>query len=123
MLKVIKWKHQWACPNDRIVWVIVKKLDESWSKDNCYLPWGSCLNSRVGEWFAKLTAAKERVPMPLIGYYDGYVSFTDGRHRFGWCRDNGVRAMPVSVESNSQVRLVNKLFGSKARICRVPLSK
>jgi hypothetical protein len=122
MLKMIKWKQQWACPNDRIVWVIVKKLDESWSKDDgLYLPPGSCLNNRVGEWIEKLSAAKERVPMPLIGYYEGYVSFTDGRHRFGWCRDNGVRAIPVSVESKGQVRLVNKLFGSKARNCRVPL--
>jgi len=121
MLEVIRWKHQWSCPNDRIVWVIVKKLDKAWSKDDCYLSPGSCVNNRVGEWFVKLAAAKERVPMPLIGYYEEKITFTDGRHRFGWCRDNGVSVMPVSVESNAQVRLVSKLFGSKSRVCRVPI--
>jgi hypothetical protein len=122
MHEVVKWNHQWACPNDSIVWVIVKRLDEAWRKDKgCYLPPGSCLNNRVGEWLVKLAAAKERLPMSLIGYYEEKIMFTDGRHRFGWCRDNGIRAMPVSVESSAQSRLVGKLFGSKFRVCRIPI--
>lgn len=50
------------------------------------------------------------------------VSFTDGRHRFAWFRDQGVLAIPVTVTTKGQAELVKRLFGSRRRIVRLPLS-
>ena len=58
--------------------------------------------------------------MPHISFYEGVVYFADGRHRFAWCRDNGVKAMPVSVDTPGEAETIRKFFGSKSRTCRVP---
>ena len=119
--KVIRWKRQWG-GKDRVVWVIVRKLDEAWKRDpvsSYYIPRGQCRHHPFGSWLSKF-GDRERAHMPHIGFYDGYVSFTDGRHRFAWCRDHGVTTMPVSVESKSQATLVANVLGSRLRVCRLP---
>jgi hypothetical protein len=100
-------------------WVIVKKIDRSWSIDTgYYLPPGTCADHYFGEWLRRAT--DERAWTPLLGFYNNRIDLTDGRHRFGWCRDHGVAAMPVSVESKAQADIVRRLFGSRSRVCRVP---
>src|SRR5437016_472181 len=98
----IKWKRQWG-GNDRVVWVIVRKIDKAWRNDpvpGYYIPHGACYEHPFRDWLER-GSHKERAWMPHIGFY-GFVSFVDGRHRFAWCRDHGVKAMPVSVESKKQ---------------------
>jgi hypothetical protein len=117
----IKWKRQWG-GNDRVVWVVIRRIDEYWRKDpmpDDYIPPGECFYHPFGDWLLE-SAHKERAHMPHIGLYYGYISFTDGRHRFAWCRDRGVTAMPVSVPGRAQFRKITSLFGSASRTCRVP---
>src|ERR1700733_6195714 len=82
---------------------------------------GTCVRHRFGNWLEKFSDTR-RAWMPHIGYYD-FVSFTDGRHRFAWCRDHGVKSMPVSVPTRKQAVVVGRLFGSSARICRLPRTR
>jgi hypothetical protein len=121
--EVIRWKRQWGS-GDIVVWVIVRKLDESWKGDDDRLPLGSCANHSFGRWLRRRHSNREPANMPHVGYceVDGreFISFTDGRHRFAWCRDNGVRAMPVTVEGRKQAKIVRRLFGSTSRVCRLP---
>jgi hypothetical protein len=118
---VIRWVRQWG-GSDRVVWVIVRKIDAAWRADpisGYYIPRGACRKNRFGDWLEKYSGTR-KAWMPHIGYYGGFVSFTDGRHRFAWCRDHCVRAMPVSVESKQQAELIGRLFGSASRMCRLP---
>jgi hypothetical protein len=84
-----------------------------------YIPPGECFYHPFGDWLQE-SANKERAHMPHIGLYYGYISFADGRHRFAWCRDHCVTAMPVSVPSRAQLIKITSLFGSASRTCRVP---
>jgi hypothetical protein len=121
--KIIRWVRQWG-GGDRVVWVIVRKLDAGWKKapgfDNDYIPLGTCANHSFGKW-VKEGAHRERARMPHIAFV-GFVSFTDGRHRFAWCRDHGIKATPVSVASEREAEIVKRLFGSTSRTCRLPRS-
>jgi hypothetical protein len=119
-LSLIRWKRQWG-GGDRVVWISVRKLNEGWKKDpspGYYIPLGNCIEHRFGEWLNH-RSPHERVWMPHISLC-GIVSFTDGRHRFAWCRDHGVKAMPVSVASKREAEMVKRLFGSASRVCRMP---
>jgi hypothetical protein len=117
--EVIRWKRQWV-GSERVVWINVDKLNSAWRRDTgFYFRLGSCKRHPFGVWLRRF-GNTERAWMPLVGYYFGYISFTDGRHRFAWCRDNGVKVMPVTVESKKQVEIIQKVFGSTARTCRIP---
>lgn len=50
---------------------------------------------------------------------DGQVSFTDGRHRFAWFRDRGVKAMPVTVATAKEAFVAKRFFGSRRRTIQV----
>jgi len=115
----LKWKRQWG-GSDRVVWINVRKLNVAWSRDGeDYLPPGDAANHHFGQWLRQY-GAKEKADMPHVGLWDQVMSFTDGRHRFAWCRDNGVRHLPVTVESRKQSALFQRLFGTTARVCEVP---
>jgi hypothetical protein len=59
--------------------------------------------------------------MPHVALADeGYIVFSDGRHRFAWLRDHGVRALPVTVSPDIEVE-VRRRFGTKSRISRPSL--
>jgi hypothetical protein len=106
--KVIRWKRQWG-GSDIVVWVI-RKVDDAWRSDpipGYYVPRGKCVRHRFGDWLRKYSDS-EKAWMPHLGYI-GYKHFTDGRHRFAWCRDHGVRAMPVTVETRKQARMQSAL--------------
>lgn len=111
---------------DEIVWIDVAKLDQSWRHDGIYYvrPGGEPGQSisvaryeRFGRWIAD---HDETIWMPHVGFNDeGHVSFTDGRHRFAWLRDHGVRSLPVTVSLETAAE-VDRRFGTESRISRLP---
>ena len=118
--RVIDWIP--VCPDDVVVWISVTKLDASWKHHAPYYvgvgvsgPGNGSLSryQRFGEWLAK----GEPVWMPHVGFSNGHVSFSDGRHRFAWLRDHGVKALPVTV-SPDIVAEMKRRFGTRSRISR-----
>ena len=94
----------------------ILKADAAWRDDRgYYIPAGrsdhiaGLLRNNVGK----------KVNMPHVGYWKGALTFTDGRHRFAWCRDNGVKHMPLTVNGRKQVELVRKLCGTLLAACAV----
>lgn len=94
-------------------------LDASWSKDHGFYVspngGGAAIGNRYqtfGEWLKK----GEPVEMPEVSYNEsleykgGGVSFGNGRHRFAWLRDHGVKKIPVCVPEE-QTQKINELFG------------
>jgi hypothetical protein len=45
----------------------------------------------------------------------GGVAFGNGRHRFSWCRDHGVTALPVTVNPDDRIEF-HRLYGTGARL-------
>ena len=83
---------------DAVVWLDVTKVDEAWKSTDQYVVAGGANGhgnryNQAGEWFA----ANGFSDMPFITVNSGRISFTDGRHRFAWLRDNGVKAIQFQV--------------------------
>ncbi len=99
---VIRWTRQWGLGSDVIVWVVVRKLHESWKKDDDRLRRGSRNHHAFGDWLRHRYSNEWLANRPHVGYVElngrEFISFTDGRHRFAWCTDHGVKAIPVTVE-------------------------
>ncbi len=119
----IEWVRQWR-RTDVIVWVNVAKLNESWKRDRgYYVARGARTRIASPQRYravAKWVASGRRMWMPHVSLDgNGNVSFTDGRHRFAWMRDHGVKALPVTTERD-QAEALRKRFGSKRRSCYLP---
>lgn len=117
----VKWEKPFFSFDDPIVWVGVSKLDASWRRDDLYIGrFGLGDNQPVkydkfGLWIVKL----RNVHMAHISLSpDGMVSFSDGRHRFAWLRDNGATALPVTVDPQNKGE-IKKRFGTRVRVCRI----
>ena len=118
MNTIIEWT---ALYPDPVVWISVAKLDASWRHDvGFYLgkyatgPGNAQPYSynRFGEWLAK---PHPTVWMPHVALdADGNITFSDGRHRFAWLRDHGVRVLPVTVSPEIEAE-VRRRFGTKGR--------
>ena len=52
---------------------------------------------------------------------DGEISFTDGRHRFAWLRDHGLKVLPVQVPPEKAL-LIEARFGTTSRMSSLPLT-
>lgn len=121
----IKWKPQWS-EEDIVIWINVEKLDHNWIGDNCYIR-PRCFDPRdktnryyrFGIWLNENIRTNE-VCMPHIALKEDTVSFTDGRHRFAWCRDNGVRHLPVTVSLGEQAETIEAQFGTPVRLSFLP---
>ena len=113
-LRKIEWVQQWrpdgAAP-DVTIWIDVVKLDQSWQSDAAYYVapggGGGSKYERFGSWISHAT---EPVRMPHVSVEAGGIYFTDGRHRFAWFRDRGLRRLPVTVEPDLAAEL-DRLFG------------
>jgi hypothetical protein len=123
----LKWipklPHDPSVEPDPEVWIDVARLDESWRGDGSYyIAFGGQGGSeeryaRTGERFMDALEAW----MPEICLETGgVVTFSDGRHRFAWCRDHGVAVMPVAVcrECKSEVR---RRFGTECRVSQAEI--
>jgi hypothetical protein len=114
---VIEWT---ALYPDPVVWINVMKLDASWRHDATYYVGRGAAGpgnakpskyNRFGKWFSEPHPA---VWMPDVGLTDGIVRFSDGRHRFAWLRDHGVRVLPVTVSPEIEAEM-RRRFGTKSR--------
>lgn len=121
--RILHWKRQWS--DLRIVWISVAKLDLAWQRGPSadYFEPGS-LDPSYGRYarIGKLVEVfKGRIWMPTVSPAEGgAVSFTDGRHRFSWMRDYGIKHMPVGTSPCCREEL-RRLCGTRVRTCRLPL--
>ena len=119
MPSVIHWISDQ--PNDPIVWVDVAKLDDGWKKDRDLHvgPGGNGgirgRHARFGEWIRE--GHPVRMPQCSLIRHDprGGVAFGNGRHRFSWCRDHGVTALPVTVCEGDRIAF-RRQYGMAGRM-------
>jgi hypothetical protein len=117
----LRWKRQWF--DCRVVWVDVALLDQSWREGHQRVvePGGGIdgLYERFGCWLVETSLP---IGMPLVNLNEATgnaISFTDGRHRFAWLRDHGVKSLPV-ITSPEEALTIRKQFGTKSRVSWLP---
>ena len=76
----------------------VPKLDSAWQRTDQYIVKGGQNGQdnryeKAGLWFSKNCHSY----MLFAVICDDGIEFTDGRHRFSWLRDQGVRAIQLQV--------------------------
>lgn len=81
----------------------VDKLDQAWKKSGqAYVSKGGegGISGRY-ELFAKFWTDGNTIIAPLINVSkNGKVEFNNGRHRFAYLRDQGVKQIPVSIDAD-----------------------
>jgi hypothetical protein len=113
--------RQWRPCDGRIVWVDIAMIDASWREDEgYYIAPGQ--PTTFGWWLWRFQG--RRIPMPHLGLHpeEGFISFTDGRNRFAWFRDHGVKAIPITVATRKEEKIIRKRFGSRRRMVRIDKS-
>lgn len=118
----ITWHNQFP-DTDFPVWIDVSKLDAAWQLDDDYVgapESGRPGNQpgkyhRVGKWLEEHLYAY----MPVVSPTSDAVSFTDGRHRFAWLRDRGVRALPIVTDAGDVAKM-RRRFGTRLRVSWLP---
>lgn len=121
MWRDIEWNPD--LPEDAIVWISVKKFDAVWS-----LEAGSYIRNppasehrekyeRFGSWFSQYQGA---ITMPHISLFADGFSFSNGRNRFAWLRDRGLKALPVTTDLEEAPAL-RKLAGTRSRKSRIKI--
>lgn len=106
-----------GCEPDSVVWIDVRALDASWAPSSERVGpggTGAAIEGRYEKFGTWLHASRVAVHMPFVGFDgegpDAPVVFTDGRHRFAWLRDRGLRRMPVAAAPSGAGRLAGR-FG------------
>ncbi len=113
----------------KVLVVDVARFDKAWSEDRgMYLPPGGAGTNyipiydrnkpegynryhRVGEVAPQFKDAGKDFDMPTVGIRDGVPAFIDGRHRFAYFRDLGIKHLPVSVPK-ADYNQMKRLFGA-----------
>lgn len=89
--------------NRLLVPINVSKFDEKFKKSWQYIGHNGVDGikdrySQFGDWLHK---TDEDIEAPLVGVSkSGDVDFTNGRHRYAYLRDNGVKHIPVSMSAS-----------------------
>lgn len=102
---------------DATVTIDVAKLNAAWQRDTGFHlgPGESSPPGRYeefGRFLADATATNTPVEQSEVTLdSDGGVSFTNGRHRFAYLRDLGIKRLPVSVPRDQAARL-RRLYGA-----------
>jgi hypothetical protein len=111
----------------KVVIVDVAKFDQAWSQDyGFYLPPGGRGSNyiplyhkdnpdynrydRVQEEVPKFKESGRDFEMSTVGLKGNIPTFTDGRHRFAYFRDKGIKHLPISVSKANAIKM-KKLFG------------
>ena len=98
----VEWMTRIPPPGEAIlpvVWIDVAKVDLAWAiSENYVSKGGGCAGiperyEQFGIWFE----LKVPIQIACIDLLDEAIEFIDGRHRFAWLRDHGVKIMPVHV--------------------------
>lgn len=125
--QIIQWRNlsRWYSTKHQRVWVDVGKLEANFQLDIGRYVGFFGLDGIEGKYEGVeqfLASGERRLYMPTVYVCTNdahrFVCFYDGRHRFAWMRDHGAQALPVEAPIG-EAREVNRLVGSKARICRV----
>lgn len=112
----------------KIVIINVDKFDQAWSQDrgmylvpggrgNNYIPIYNKENpdynryDRVGEEAPKFKLADKGFEMSSVALRNNIPQFTDGRHRFAYFRDKGIKALPISVPKRDATK-IKTMFGA-----------
>jgi len=125
---LVKWvpnaiDDSWGLDPDPVVWVSVRKLEESFAAGDQYVgPGGGGCGQRsryanIGRHF--MSGFEMRMPDISLST-DHQIRFSDGRHRFAWVRDHGAAALPVNIGVADAGQL-SRLFGTDLRECSVVL--
>ncbi|MGA4422861.1 hypothetical protein ACI2UY_22235 [Ralstonia nicotianae] len=91
-----------------VIWTAVDLLDRAWSNASDYVGRGGVGSDqaekyeRVGS-FLRQNVGHLGIYVPTVSLENGNVEFTDGRHRFAWLRDHGLRALPVEVGAECEL--------------------
>ena len=107
-------KARIASGDETVVWIDIGKLDAAWRQDHgFYVGSGGDGGIRTrypdfGEWLTQ--GHPVEMPEVDLGYRD-VPAFTNGRHRFAWLRDHGVKTMPV-VTSVARADDFKTMFGT-----------
>ncbi|KAB8049589.1 hypothetical protein GCN78_17000 [Janthinobacterium rivuli] len=99
-LMKIEWTIALPQSGDVPVWVSVAKLEREWQRSkNEYIGAGgdSAMPGKY-ENFGKWIISASHVEMPEVCIVDGFVRFSNGRHRFAWLRDHGMTTLQVSIQ-------------------------
>ncbi|MBR8282515.1 hypothetical protein [Burkholderia vietnamiensis] len=113
----------WDEVPDPVVWVAVDRLDAAWRGSVDYVGVGGRGSNQPGKYeavgnFLRRAIGTCPIFIPTISLVDGTVVFTDGRHRFAWLRDHGLRALSVEV-GKASVDACLACFGTAERIGRL----
>jgi hypothetical protein len=113
-------------PANPWAWIDVARLDAAWRGSQQYVgfggqavPGGSAMPDRY-ERFGLWLEPGVDVHMPFVSLEGEGVSFNDGRHRFAWCRDHGVAALPVEV-CEAEMAAFAERFGTESRISQAAI--
>ena len=117
----LRWRRRYY--GDRVIWIDMQLFEASWRHDPDYVGYGG-LNGIEGryEQFGQWLDARFPGPvwMPEVGLGDDeFVGFSDGRHRFAWLRDHGVRSLPMAT-SRDEIAKLTLRFGTKSRTSWLP---
>jgi hypothetical protein len=127
----IRWTVEVPPPHIEIpanpwVWIDVARLDAAWRGSGQYvglcgqaLPGGNAMPERY-ERFGLWLNGRDDVHMPFVSLDGEGVSFTNGRHRFAWCRDHGVAALPVEVCEAERAAFAER-FGTESRVSQAEI--
>lgn len=90
---------------DTLVPLDVEKFDQRFRGDTSfYLSEGggpNAISNRYAQ-FGKFIAENDSIESPEVYIGDdGRVGFTNGRHRYAWLRDHGIKTIPVAMDEES----------------------
>src|SRR5262245_54995891 len=93
----------------KLVGLKVEPFDAAWSKEadvyvglNGLTKEGRTAHRYIGfkNWLTRRDPTEDHVIAAVVGVYeDGRVCFENGRQRFAFLRDHGVKIMPVAMET------------------------
>ncbi len=104
--------------SEKVVWIDPVKLDASFAKDPTFYvgPGGTGEGvikgryPRFNDWVAANDGKNIMMPEVCLGARNE-ITFSNGRHRYAWMRDHGVRKMLMLVPVN-QADEIEKRFGA-----------
>jgi hypothetical protein len=124
--RIIKWQNvpHGLSHKYKRVWVDIQKFEGTYQSEYGFYVGPHGLDGIAGKYEGVERFMASGDPVSLITVcmrdIDGrrFVSIYDGRHRFAWMRDHGALALPVAAPIG-EASEIQKLVGSKVRICRV----
>lgn len=119
----LSWIPEILENNDAIVWINVLKLDLAWKNDIAFYI-GKRGHGKTkhkydafANWITMAIENKLPIKSPHINCQNannGKVEFTNGRHRFAWLRDHGVKSLPVTTDPTEAID-IQKRFGTRSK--------